>query len=293
MYTYKEYTVSVKGNIAGSDVIKVIPDSTFKMSQSGKSDIDTAITQSKTEFTYSDGVRADAPVEGLGTVQMASMSAGKWNGTFYFNLESTVDTSLTNSTGSVTDDIINTVKVGQDAGQNKETEYNNVKTGSRIRVKASNKDGDNLHATANDITGKEKTDLLNILDDSGLIDSKDIDALIEVESDSFTDLASTTFYVSDIAEVGDTVVILHYNESTNEWEYIGEDTVKEDGTITKNFSSYSPVAFAVYKNNELQNVPVAQQLEAGLYDENDNKIMTWDEVISNTELSVMADGTLF
>ena len=71
------YTVSVKGNIAGSDVIKVVPDSTFKMSQSGKRDIDTAITQSKTEFTYGDGVRADAPVEGLGTVQMASMSAGK------------------------------------------------------------------------------------------------------------------------------------------------------------------------------------------------------------------------
>ena len=43
---------------------------------------------------------------------------------------------------------------------------------------------------------------------------------------------------------------------------------------------------------ETEEIPIIQQLEAGLYDVNDNLIMTWNEVINSTELSVMADGTL-
>ena len=52
-----------------------------------------------------------------------------------------------------------------------------------------------------------------------------------------------TFDVSEIASEGDKVIILHYNEEANEWEYIGEDTVSENGTVTGDFTSFSPVAF--------------------------------------------------
>ena len=107
---------------------------------------------------------------------MASMSAGKWNGTFYFNLESTVDTSLVNSTGSVIEDITNTIKVGQDTNQSKESEYNKAETSTTIKVSAVNKNGENLNATANNIVGKDKEDLLNSLGTSGLVDITEVKA---------------------------------------------------------------------------------------------------------------------
>lgn len=117
------YTVSVKGNLAGTDIIRVKPDKSFIMHQKGKEDINTTVTQNKTEFSYADGIRTDTPVDGLGVVRMDSMSAGRWNGTFYFNIECDIDENLVDSVGSTIDDIDNNVIIGQDITQNMITEY--------------------------------------------------------------------------------------------------------------------------------------------------------------------------
>ena len=121
------YTVSVKGNIGGTDVINVVPDSTFNMTQAGKNDIATAIEQDKTAFNYADGMTATNEIKGLGNLTMDSISAGKWSGVFNFNIESTVDTTLKDSIGSVAEDITNSVTIGQDISQNKHTIYEEAK----------------------------------------------------------------------------------------------------------------------------------------------------------------------
>ena len=123
-------------------------------------------------------------------------------------------------------------------------------TSLSIPVQATDKNGNDLNATSTEIVGQDKTILLDKLEESGIVASgTNVDALIEVESDEFEDLAETTFDVSEIAKPGDKVVILHYNEETQEWEYIGEGIVQEDGTVTASFSSYSPVGFVVIKDD--------------------------------------------
>ena len=129
---------------------------------------------------------------------------------------------------------------------NYETEIG--KTDGGITVSATNSEGVDLNASANEISGSDRLDLLTKLENSGLVDSAtNVDALIEVESDDFDDLATTTFNVSSIADAGDTVIILHFNEATQEWEYISQETVDADGNVTADFERYSPVAFVVVK----------------------------------------------
>ena len=121
---------------------------------------------------------------------------------------------------------------------------------SQITVEAVDSDDTNLNAKAFQILGNEEELLLDSLVETGYVsDASEVDALIEVKSDEFDDFATTTFDVSSIASEGDKVVILHFNEETQEWEYISEETVNSDGEVTADFTSYSPVAFIVVKDD--------------------------------------------
>ena len=119
---------------------------------------------------------------------------------------------------------------------------------AEISVSAKDQNGNDLNAQAFVIAGAEKDELITQLKASDLVDENtEVDALIEVKSDDFEDFADTTFDVSSIAQAGDKVVILHYNEETREWEYVSEETVDAEGKINADFESYSPVAFVVVK----------------------------------------------
>jgi len=240
------YRVAVKGNISGTDIITVTPDADFYMKQEGKSDILATITQLKTDFTYADGIRPDAEVTSDGVIEMASISAGKWSGLFNFTVTSSVDLSLEDSIGSDKADISTAPTVGNDVSQDKHSEYDVITSETRtpIKVTATNSDGVDINASASTIVGSEAKKLLDSLNESGLIeDTEEVDALIEVESDDFEGIADTTFDVSSIANPGDTVVILHFDEEKQMWEHVGTETVDENGKVTGDFTSYSPVAF--------------------------------------------------
>lgn len=79
------YAVKVEGNLAGKEVISVVPDTTFAMSQDGKEDISATVEQDKTEWKF-DEVEATA----TGTVQAIGATAGSWNGSFNFNISKEV-----------------------------------------------------------------------------------------------------------------------------------------------------------------------------------------------------------
>ena len=142
---------------------------------------------------------------GNGEVSTNEMSAGSWKGIFYFNIE--LDSSF-------------------------------------IKVEAFDENRNNLNATSKEIKGKEKEQLLNALEESNLINSKnEVDLLIDIKTNEFENMATTTFDVSDIANENDKVVVLHFDETRQEWEYISTETVNSEGKITTNMSSFSPVAF--------------------------------------------------
>lgn len=93
------YTVKVKGNIAGSTVISVIPDATFTMKQVNKKDITVNVSQPKQRFVCADstlvgedvvkGVEAqfNEVAVATGTMSTTQATAGSWNGICNFTIQ--------------------------------------------------------------------------------------------------------------------------------------------------------------------------------------------------------------
>ena len=199
------YDVTVEGDVSSDEMVYVIPEKEFEMK-----DI-SSITNKK------DPVIATVTQDkekwkfnefetiGNGLISAPNVTAGNWEGSFFFNI---------------------------------------ALRKNYINVIAKNEAGEDLNASSSLITGNLKEELLDSLVQSGLVDSKDdVDAIIDVESDNFDGLADTEFDVSNIAKPGDKVTILHYDETKQEWEYIGTETVDENGKISGNFTSYSPIVF--------------------------------------------------
>ena len=195
---------------------------------------------------------------GNGNIIAKDMSAGSWNGQFNFNIK-----------------------------LNRQDPF----------VIAYDENGTNLNAYATTILGSTKTSLLNELLETGRISNVDeITTLVNIRTDTFNNSATTTFNVKNIANVGDTVIIYHYDETNNMWEYIDTCEVTKNGKITTNFTSFSPIAFKVIDgvhthidNNGDVVCEICNQNFAGLYDANDNLLATWDELVNNYGLSVTKD----
>lgn len=214
-----EYEVTVTGDISSNEQVKVVPESTFKM---------------KDQSTINQKEDVDAAVQqdkiawnfnefetlGKGNIEALKLTAGNWKGSFWFNIS--------------------------------------LQPMYFIGVDAKDETGNNLNASATVITGEEKDKLFESLEASGLVESlEDVDAIINVESDDFDGLAETTFDVNNIAKPNDKVTILHFDEEKGEWEYIGTETVDENGKITADFSSYSPVVFVkVTEDGTYENVEI-------------------------------------
>ena len=83
-----DYAVNVKGGLAGNEAIKVVPDSSFMLSQNNKESVEATVEQEKTTFTCKDIEDAgDSGVSEAGKVSASGLTAGSWEGTFNFNTE--------------------------------------------------------------------------------------------------------------------------------------------------------------------------------------------------------------
>lgn len=114
-----------------------------------------------------------------------------------------------------------------------------------VTVTAKDENGQDIQMASTVVEGAEKEELLNSLDESNLVAAEDVDLIINVEASEFNGTVNATFDVSSIASAGDTVAIYHYDEAAGEWEYITMAVVDENGTVSGDFSSFSPVAFDV------------------------------------------------
>ena len=92
------YTVKVKGNIAGNEVITVAPEATVTLSQAGKADVVADITQPIQRFAYKDTTVVPAAADLAkevthyyytapdATIETKDLTAGLWHGTFDFTI---------------------------------------------------------------------------------------------------------------------------------------------------------------------------------------------------------------
>lgn len=85
------YTVNVKGDIAGDQKITVTPDASFNLAETGgKADVPTTVTQDDVTFLPTDiyyGVAKDQPGKTVdGKLEASTLSAGQWSGKFNFTI---------------------------------------------------------------------------------------------------------------------------------------------------------------------------------------------------------------
>ena len=100
-YYVAEGKGKVKGNIAGTTTINVVPDASFTMSQSGKSDITATVTQDYTKFVVPTSSATGADVNKNVTptfndnavfnvnVKTNQATAGSWHGAFNYTVSLT------------------------------------------------------------------------------------------------------------------------------------------------------------------------------------------------------------
>ena len=103
------YNVDVDGDIAGNEYVLVKPAESVTMKQKGKADVTGTITQATTKFyaknntatmaagsilmnaldtdTVSPKTEEDVKSEASGTVDAQGLTAGKWSGTFNFDIQ--------------------------------------------------------------------------------------------------------------------------------------------------------------------------------------------------------------
>ena len=78
------YKVKCEGDIAGDQVICVVPDTSFTLNEDGGKFTNVTVTQNDTDFTY---VELNNAKEYDGSLSAPEISAGNWSGSFYFNIE--------------------------------------------------------------------------------------------------------------------------------------------------------------------------------------------------------------
>lgn len=77
------YKVKCEGDIAGDQVICVVPDASFTLNEDGGKTTPVTVTQNDTDFTY---VELNDAKEYEGLLSAPDISAGNWSGSFYFNI---------------------------------------------------------------------------------------------------------------------------------------------------------------------------------------------------------------
>ena len=95
-----DYSVTVKANMAGDDIISVVPDKTFNFEQAGKKPVAATVSQPKTTFQINDGIVTEENVEAgnttTGTISVEDITAGSWTGNFNFAIAINTDEAITN-----------------------------------------------------------------------------------------------------------------------------------------------------------------------------------------------------
>ena len=80
------YLVKVAGDIAGYEIVNVVPEESVTLKSANKADQTGTISQDKTSWKV-----ADFDTDANGTVEASALDAGKWSGTFNFNISLDTD----------------------------------------------------------------------------------------------------------------------------------------------------------------------------------------------------------
>ena len=211
------YYVKVEGDIAGYEIVNVVPDNIVNLYTKNKDSQTGIITQDKTTWKVS-----DFDVDANGQVTANGLTAGKWSGTFNFNI------NLDSHEEFVLGDLV-LPPIGFDATSPAQTSANQV-------VNAKVGDSGSIDITYNNE---------DVAKDVAITSSNE--DVVKVDKNRLT-----------AVNVGTSTITVDY------------DTAKSGND--EGIKSYS---FDVKVSKDEKSITLA----AGLYDENNNLIKSWDELV--------------
>lgn len=255
------YTVNVVGSIAGTDKISVVPDETFKLSSSGVSDITASINQDKTEWSYDEIIGSDAII-GNGTIDASDLSAGKWNGTFNFNINLEEGKILTLSDDSVALGINDSTQIAaylddEDVTNqvNWQSDNENITvTNGLIETKASAKVGDTAIITVTAQDTQTLSAMTNTLSDLGILTIAKASNGLE---------AQVIVTIIDINFVYEEQVINSINIKPNESKVVNAIIIPESVKETVTWTSNATAGINLIKNGNEVTIKVAEDMPTG------------------------------
>ena len=251
------YTVSVEGDIAGTEYIKVVPDASFALTSNNLANVTAYITQDKTEWVYSEMLTGSNVISN-GEIDASGISAGSWNGNFNFNV------SLEENSGS---EVASILTLSED----------DVKMGSTDSVQVNAFiDGENV----NDIVSWN-SDNENIIVANGLVETKanaqvGDTATVTVSATSNASLlaegeeqetatAQFTVTIIDMAYTasGEDEVITSIDLKAGESKDIEVTIIPASATGTVSWTTTAPSGINLIKNGNTVTVKIADDMASG------------------------------
>ncbi len=237
-------------------IVNVVPEDSFKLSAKNKADETATISQDKTVWTVH-----DFDTDANGQISADGITAGKWQGKFNFNINLESDDVPALPEEKVLGDL-----VVPDANEWKGQVLSNIyvmEVGDTGILEATN-DGEDV-SDALEITSSNE-DVVKVEDK-------------QLEAVGIGQTTITTIYESKSLSAKIKVVELETSAHT----HTAGEAIKENevaATYEKE-GSYDEVTYCTDCSKELSRTTkvVPKLLAAGLYDENDNLIKSWDELV--------------
>ena len=252
-----KYYVKVAGDIAGYEKVSVIPEDSFKLSAKNKADETATINQDKTVWTVHD---FDTDANGL--IEAKNITAGKWKGTFNFNINLESDDVSVLPEEKVLGDLI--VPDANDWNGQVLSDIYVMEVGDTGILEATN-------------DGEDVSDALKITssnEDVVKVENKQLKAVGTGQTTITTVYEDKSFSVKIKVVKPETPAHTHTaGEAVRENEVAA--TYEKEG-------SYDEVTYCADCGEELSRITkTIDKLEmvGGLYDENDNLIKSWDELV--------------
>lgn len=79
------YEIRINGNVSGDEVVSVVPDASFEMTQAGKTPVTAFVSQTETEAGAIELLNSKTKII-TGQISATGLTAGEWSGTFNFNI---------------------------------------------------------------------------------------------------------------------------------------------------------------------------------------------------------------
>ena len=284
------YTVDVEGDIGGTDVIKVVPEESFTLTSTGLASQTATVNQDKTQWSWNE-ILPDSKTIGNGSIEASGITAGAWNGSFWFNISIEEDTesesggteaqhTLTLSDYNVkmgTDDSVQVnafldgVKANDEVSWSSDNE--NIKvTNGLVETTAGAQVGDTATVTVTANNTENLSAMANVLSDLGIVTYAS--AAEDLSIDFIVTIVDIEYSVEELN--------LKAGESIDVTARIIPDTV----TGTVSWSQTAVSGINLVKNGNTVTVKIASDMEAG---KSYNLVATYGDYSKTLKINIVSD----